>query len=76
MSTNPTPRPTIPAGDIARGFKLPGWLRFVLDLFRGTKIKAGPVDIQLDQGQTPTAPRTGLDQPHKFQPPSIGGPRR
>lgn len=40
-------RPTIPAGDIARKFKLPRWLRWLLDLFRGVKFHAGPVDIQL-----------------------------
>lgn len=69
-------RPTIPAGDIARRFKLPGWLRWVLDLLRGTKIHAGPVDIQLDQDQGATPPRTGLDQPAPVRPPKMGGPLR
>lgn len=68
-------RPTIPAGDIARKLKLPGWLRFVLDLFRGTRIQAGPVDVLLDESRGATPPRTGLDQPHKFEPPQIGGGR-
>lgn len=69
MSDN---RPTIPAGDIARRFNLPKWLRFILDLFRGTKIQAGPVDIQLNEGQGLPPARTGLDQPHEFGAPKIG----
>jgi hypothetical protein len=68
-------KPTIPVGDIARGLKLPGWLRWVLDLFRGTKIHAGPVDIQLDQAPGATPPRTGLDQPHQIRAPKVGPPR-
>lgn len=66
-------RPTIPAGDIARQFKLPSWLRWVLDLLRGTKIHAGPVDIQLDQEHGATPPKTGLDAtPHAPGPPTSG----
>lgn len=77
MSTPPSPRPTIPAGDIARRFKLPGWLRWVLDLLRGTRIAAGPVDIQLDQKPGAAPPgQSPLDStPHPPGPP-IGGPHR
>ena len=76
--SSPSPRPTIPAGDIARKLKLPGWLRWVLDLFRGAKITAGPVDIQLDEkpGAYP-AGHSPLDStPHQPGPPPVGGRRR
>jgi len=66
-------RPTIPAGDIVRGLRLPGWLRWVMNLVRGVRIKAGPVDILLDQRDGATPPRTGLDQPHRLDPPRSGG---
>jgi hypothetical protein len=56
-------RPTIPAGDIARKFGIPSWLRWLLDLVKGTRIQAGPVDILLDRRDGATPPRTGLDQP-------------
>jgi hypothetical protein len=58
---------------MARRLKLPGWLRWVLDLVRGTRIKAGPVDILLDKHDGATPPRTGLDQPASVKPPKIGG---
>lgn len=63
-------RPTIPAGDIVRSLKLPGWLRWIMNLVKGVRVQAGPVDILLDKdhgGATP--PRTGLDQPAKVEPP-------
>lgn len=73
----PDDHPVIPAGDIARKFNLPRWLRWILDLFRGTRISAGPVDIQLEQGQGPTPPQTGLDaKPHFPTPPPIARRRR
>ena len=66
-------RPTIPAGDIVRGLKIPGWLRAILNFVKGVRVHAGPVDILLDQRDGATPPRTGLDQPHKFDPPRSGG---
>ena len=68
-------RPTIPAGDIVRSLKLPGWLRWVMNLVKGVRVQAGPVDILLDKDQGATPPRTGLDRPAKFQPPKPGGSR-
>lgn len=68
-------RPTLPVGDAVRRMKLPGWLRWVMNLVKGTRIQAGPVDILLDQHGGATPPRTGLDQPAKFEPPKIGGRR-
>lgn len=68
-------KPVIPVGDVVRQFNIPGWLRWLLNLVKGAKIHAGPVDIQLDQGQGATPPKTGLDQPAKFEPPKMGGPR-
>lgn len=66
----------IPVGDILRMFVKGGFLRKILDALKGTKITTpGGTDILLDQGQGATPPRTGLDQPHKFEPPQIG-PRR
>lgn len=70
MSDN---RPTIPAGAIVRSLRLPGWLRWVLNLVRGVRVQAGPVDLLLDQHDGATPPKTGLDQPAKFQPPKPGG---
>lgn len=57
-------KPTIDVGPAIEGSRLPGWLKWVFRLFRGKRIGAGPVDIQLDQQSIPAA-RTGLDQPHK-----------
>jgi hypothetical protein len=60
-------RPTIPAGDVLRSSKgLPGWLRTILNIVKGWTIRAGPVDIQLDQKSGP------LEGPHKFNPPKPG----
>lgn len=69
MSEN---RPQIPAGDIVRSFNLPGWLRWLMNLVRGVKVQAGPVDILLDQKDGATPPKTGLDQPAKITPPRPG----
>jgi hypothetical protein len=68
-------RPTIPAGDVIRSLKLPPWLRWILNLVKGVKIQAGGVDILLDQKGGAMPPRTGLDQPHKLEPPKPGGGR-
>lgn len=64
-------RPTIPVGDVIRSFNVPGWLRWLLNLFKGTRIPAGPVDILLTKGGA-TPPGTGLDQPHRPGPPRVG----
>ena len=67
----------IPVGDILRSLKLPGWLRSILNLIKGQKVRVGGTDILL--GQKPggaTTPHSGLDQPHKIEPPKFGGPRR
>ena len=71
------PRPEIPAGDIVRSLKLPGWLRWIMNLVRGVRVQAGPVDILLDKEPGATPPRTGLDQPHRIEPPKpgVGGGR-
>ncbi len=69
-------KPTIPIGDIVEHSRLPGWIRWIFGLFRGVKIGAGPVDIQLQQGQGLPPARTGLDQPHHTAPPASWGPRR
>jgi len=41
MARMEAPRPTIPVGDMLQNVKLPGWLRWVLNLVRGVKITAG-----------------------------------
>lgn len=66
----------IPLGDILRRLKLPGWLRAVLGAVQGTSVKVGGHDILLDEDAGATSPRTGLDQPHRMEPPKFGGPRR
>jgi hypothetical protein len=63
----------VPAGDILRRLRLPSWLRWLLELVRGTRIQAGPVDVLLDE--RPTPPRTGLDVPHQPKAPKVGGGR-
>ena len=69
-------KPTIPIGDIVEQSRLPGWIRWLFGLFRGVKIGAGPVDIQLEENQGIPPARTGLDQPHRTAPPTNWGPRR
>lgn len=64
-------RPSIPVGDALRKLRLPGWLRWLLNMVKGTKIQAGPVDIQLDQNQGPSTGPSGM--PHKPGPPLGGG---
>lgn len=68
--------PSIPVGDILRTFVKGGWFRRILDALKGTKITTpGGTDILLNEGQGATPPRTGLDQPHKFEPPNLTGRR-
>jgi hypothetical protein len=69
----------IPLGDALRKWaKAPAWLRVLLEFVRGRKVEVGGAEILLDQdaagGATP--PRTGLDRPHRIEPPKIVGPRR
>jgi len=61
--------PEIPVGDIVRSFKLPGWLRSIMNLVKGIRITKGRTTIVLSERDGATPPRTGLDQPHKFGPP-------
>lgn len=63
----------IPVGDVLRSSsRLPGWLRFILNAVRGTKVRIGGTEILLDEQP---AIRTGLDKPHRLEPPKVGGPR-
>lgn len=64
--------PQIPVGDVLRSMKLPGWLRAILTLVKGTTFKVGGADILLDQAPGATPPKTGLDQPHRIEPPKVG----
>jgi hypothetical protein len=73
----------IPVGDILRAIVKPGsWLGRLLSKTKGIKITTpGGTDILLDEGHgygggSLPPKRTGLDQPAKFGPPSIGGGRR
>jgi len=61
--------PKIPVGDIIRSFKLPLWLRSIMNLVKGIQITRGGTTIVLSERDGATPPRTGLDQPHKFEPP-------
>jgi len=65
--------PELPVGDIVRKLRLPGWLRWVMNMVRGVRVHAGGVDILLDQKGGATPPRTGLDAPHRIEPPKPGG---
>lgn len=69
--------PEIPVGDVVRSFKLPGWLRWVMNLVKGVRITRGGTTIVLSEkdGAMPP-PRTGLDKPAKFEPPDIAGRMR
>jgi hypothetical protein len=68
----------IPVGDVLRSFVNPNsFLGRILAALKGTKITtSGGTEILLDERGGATPPRTGLDQPHKFEPPAIGGRRR
>lgn len=68
--------PEIPVGDVVRSFKLPSWLRWLMNLVKGVKIRKGDTTIVLSEEPGATPPRTGLDQPHRIEPPQVGGPRR
>lgn len=67
--------PEIPVGDMVRKLKLPGWLRWVMNLVKGMRIKKGNVEIVLDEKPSMDAllqnrPSMGdLNQPHKVAPP-------
>jgi hypothetical protein len=67
----------IPVGDILRSFVSPTSLfGRLLAKLKGVKVTTpGGREILLNEGQGATAPRTGLDQPHKFEPPQFGGRR-
>jgi len=68
--------PEIPVGDVIRSFKLPGWLRWLMNLVKGTKVTTGGVTVVLSETPGATPPGTGLDQPHVMKPPSYGpGPK-
>ena len=67
--------PEIPVGDVVRSFRLPGWLRWVMNAVKGLRITRGGTTIVLNEGHGATPPRTGLDQPAPFNPPKVGGPR-
>jgi hypothetical protein len=67
--------PEIPVGDVVRSFKLPGWLRWVMNAVKGLRITRGGTTIVLNEGHGATPPRTGLDQPDSINPPKVGGPR-
>lgn len=68
--------PEIPVGDVVRSFKLPGWLRWVMNLVKGVRITRGGTTIVLSEKDGATPPRTGLDKPAKFEPPDIAGRMR
>ena len=66
--------PEIPVGDVLRKIdKLPGWLKWILNLTKGIRITKGGTTIVLSERDGATPPRTGLDQPAKFNPPQAGG---
>ena len=51
--------PEIPVGDVVRSFKLPGWLRWVMNAVKGLRITRGGTTIVLSQRDGATPPRTG-----------------
>jgi hypothetical protein len=55
--------PSIPVGDVLRSFVKGGFFRKLLDLVKGTKIKRGDWEIQLDQEQGIND--STLNKPHK-----------
>lgn len=62
-----------PLGDILRSFiSEKSFFGKLLRAVKGTKISVGGTDILLDQNNGATPPRTGLDQPHRFDAPNIG----
>lgn len=68
--------PEIPVGDVLRSVVKRGWLRKILDLFKGVRITRGGTTIVLSEREGATPPRTGLDKPAKFEPPDIAGRMR
>lgn len=64
--------PDIPVGDVVRSFKLPGWLRAVMNALKGIRITRGGTTIVLSERDGATPPRTGLDQPAPVEPPNVG----
>lgn len=67
--------PEIPVGDVLRAVVKRGWLRKILDMLKGIRITRGGTTIVLSEKDGATPPRTGLDQPHKFEPPNLTGRR-
>lgn len=65
--------PEIPVGDVLRSVVKRGWLRKILDLLKGVRITRGGTTIVLSEKDGATPPRTGLDQPAKFEPPNLSG---
>lgn len=63
--------PSLPVGDVLRAFIKGGWLGRLLGALKGTSIKRGDWEIQLDEKPGATPPRTGLDQPAEFKPPKM-----
>lgn len=62
----------IPVGDVVRSFKLPGWLRWIMNAVKGLRITRGGTTIVLNEEHGATPPRTGLDKPAPFNPPKVG----
>jgi hypothetical protein len=64
----------IPLGDVLRSIVSPtSFFGRLLAKLKGVKVTTpGGREILLNEDQGATAPRTGLDQPHKFEPPSFG----
>jgi hypothetical protein len=60
-----------PIGDIFRAFNPKGWLKKILDITKGWKIKAGDHTILLDENQGPAKPgESKFDRiPSKPKPP-------
>ena len=67
--------PEIPAGDILRAFIKRGFLRKILDALKGIRITKGGTTIVLSEKGGATPPRTGLDVPHRIEPPNFTGRR-
>ena len=68
--------PEIPVGDIVRSFKLPSWLRWVMNLVKGVRITKGGTTIVLNEKPTPGLKESYFDdKPAKVEPPQRGRTR-